>query len=113
MGGAVFNNARALSNSEAAAMMTIVLSERKQADAAYTPNPVLLKTLEYAGTSLRVQHQARVAILEEKRRRVLCCAERLSVARSQAAAISMRQCAASALCSACRPQCTICKQQEC
>lgn len=47
--GAVFNNATALSNSEAATLMNIVLEVRKQADPAYTPNPVMQKTLEYAG----------------------------------------------------------------
>ena len=39
--GAVFNNATALSNSEAATLMNIVLEVRKQADPAYTPNPVM------------------------------------------------------------------------
>ena len=48
--GAVFNNATALSNSEAATLMNIVLEVRKQADPAHTPNPVMQKTLEYAGT---------------------------------------------------------------
>ena len=46
---AVFNNATALSNSEAATLMNIVLEVRKQAEPAYTPNPVMQKTLEYAG----------------------------------------------------------------
>ena len=31
--------------------MNIVLEVRKQADPAYTPNPVMQKTLEYAGTT--------------------------------------------------------------
>ena len=49
--GAVFNTATALSNSEAATLMNIVLEVRKQADPAYTPNPVMQKTLEYAGAA--------------------------------------------------------------
>ncbi|KAK9826464.1 hypothetical protein WJX81_002243 [Elliptochloris bilobata] len=63
--GSVFHNATALSNSEAAMLMNIVLETRKQEEAAYVPNPVMQKTLEYA--------------------------ERFSTARTRAAAISMKQ----------------------
>jgi len=90
----VFNDATALSNSEAAAVMKIVLGERKQADPAYTANPVLQKTLEYAG---ELPRRARCSAQLCRRRAASGArarAERFGAARTNAAAISMRQCAA-------------------
>lgn len=45
---AAFDEASALSNGEASAMLSKIVEKKKADDPAYQPNPLLAKTLEYA-----------------------------------------------------------------
>lgn len=45
---AAFDDASALSNGEASAMLSKIVDKKKADDPAYQPNPLLAKTLEYA-----------------------------------------------------------------
>ncbi len=45
---AAFDEASALSNGEASAMLSKIVDKKKADDPAYQPNPLLAKTLEYA-----------------------------------------------------------------
>ncbi len=45
---AAFDEAIALSNGEASAMLSKIVDKKRADDPAYQPNPLLVKTLEYA-----------------------------------------------------------------